>query len=435
MDLVLRGGRVLGAEPSGPGAAGAWRDVAADVRVRAGRVVEIGPGLRGGREVDVADLWIVPGLVDLRTHLGEPGAEHKEDLASGARAAAHGGYTTICAMPDTAPVNDQRTVTELIVRRAAEIGLAHVRPIGAITRGLGGERLADIADMKDGGIVAVADGDRPVADAAVLRRALEYARTFDLTLVQHAEDAHLAEGGVMHEGALSTRIGLRAHAAMAEAAMVARDLEIVGGTGGRYHVAHVSAARTVELIRDGKRRGLPITAEVSPLHLALTEAACATYDPQARLLPPLRSEADRQALLAGLIDGTLDAIATDHTPCALTEKEGLFEEGAPGAVGLETTLALVLGLVARGELPLARALAALTSAPARVFALGDAGTIAVGGRADLAIVDPARAWTVGPDELVGKSKNSPLTGQALVGRAVLTLFGGVATCDRDRRLA
>lgn len=430
MDLVLRGGRVLGASgPSGP-----TRDVAADVRIRDGRIVEIAPGLRGGREVAIADLWVLPGLVDLHCHLREPGAEHKEDLASGARAAAHGGYTTICAMPDTTPVNDQRTVTELIVRRAAEIGLARIRPIGAITRGLAGERFADIADMKDGGIVAVADGDRPVADAAVLRRALEYARTFGVPLVQHAEDVALAEGGVMHEGALSTRIGLRAHSALAEAAMVARDLEIVAGTGGRYHLAHASAARTVELLRDGKRRGLPITAEVSALHLALTEAACTDYDPQARLSPPLRGEADRQALLAGVIDGAIDAIVSDHAPSALTEKEGLFEEAVPGAVGLETTLAVVLGLCAAGHLPLARAIDALTLAPARAFGL-DAGTLAIGGAADLCVVDPTRAWTVGAAELVGKSKHTPLTGQRMVGRAVLTLFAGAVTCDRDERLA
>ncbi len=430
MDLVLRGGRVLGATArSGPA-----RDVAADVRIRDGRIVEIAPGLRGGREVAVTDLWVLPGLVDLHCHLREPGAEHQEDLASGARAAAYGGFTTICAMPDTTPVNDQRTVTELIVRRAAEIGVARIRPIGAITRGLGGERFADIADMKEGGIVAVADGDRAVADAAVLRRALEYARTFDLPLVQHAEDLALAEGGVMHEGALATRIGLRAHTAMAEAAMVARDLEIVAGTGGRYHLAHASAGRTVELVRDGKRRGLPITAEVSALHLALTEAACVDYDPRARLSPPLRGEADRQALLAGLIDGTIDAIVSDHAPSALTEKEGLFEEATPGAIGLETTLAVVLGLVAAGHLPLARAIDALTAAPARAFAL-DAGALAIGGAADLCVVDPGRAWTVEPAELVGKSKHTPLAGQLLVGRAVLTLFAGAVTCDRDERLA
>jgi len=429
MDLVLRGGRVLGADSSG-----AWSDVAADVRIRDGRIVEIAGGLRGGRELAVTDLWVVPGLCELRAHLREPGAEHKEDLTSGARAAAAGGYTTVCALPDTAPVNDQRTITELIVRRAAEVGLARIRPIGAITRGLDGERLADLADMKDGGIVAVADGERCLHNPGLLRRALEYARTFDLPLIQHAEDVQLAEGGVIHESALSTRIGLKAQSELAECAIVARDLEIVAVTGARYHVAHVSSARTVELVRDAKRRGLPVTAEVTAHHLALTEQACAHYDPHTRLTPPLRSERDRQALVAGVADGTIDAIATDHAPQGLTDQEGLFEEAVAGAVGLETSLGLVLALVRDGALPLRRALDALTAAPARAFALG-VGTLEVGGAADLAIIDPVRTWTVGPDELVGKGKNTPLVGRSLIGRAVLTLLAGQPTCDRDRRFA
>lgn len=428
MDLVLRGGRVLGTQPSG-----AWQDVAADVRVRDGQVIEVGPGLRGGREIAVTDLWVVPGLVELRAHLREPGAEHKEDLTSGARAAAAGGYTTVCALPDTAPVNDSRTVTELIVRRAAEVGLARIRPIGAITRGLDGERLADLADMKEGGIVAVADGDRCLHNPGVLRRALEYTRTFGLPLIQHAEDVALAEGGVIHESALSTRIGLRAQSELAESAIVARDLEIVALTGARYHVAHVSSARTVELIRDGKRRGLPITAEVTAHHLTLTEDACAHYDPHTRLTPPLRAEHDRQALLAGLADGTLDAIATDHAPQALTDQEGLFEEAAAGAVGLETAVGQVLAQVRAGALPLRRAIEALTSAPARAFGLAG-GTLGPGVAADLAVIDPARTWTVAPEALLGKGKNTPLTGATLTGRAVLTLLAGRPTCDRDRRL-
>ncbi|MEZ4404326.1 MAG: dihydroorotase [Kofleriaceae bacterium] len=429
MDLVLRGGRVVGAEPSG-----AWLDVAADVRIRDGRIVEIAPGLRGGRELDVAGRWIAPGLCDLRAHLGEPGGEHREDLTSGARAAAHGGFTTVCALPDTTPINDQRTVTELIVRRAAGIPHARIRPIGAVTRGFGGERLADIADMVDAGIVAVADGDRPIVDAAVLRRALEYARTFGVPLVQHAEDLALAEAGVMHEGALATRVGLRAHPACAETAMVARDLEVVAVAGGRYHLAHASAAGTVALLRAGKRRGLPITAEVSPLHLALTEDACAGYDPCARLSPPLRGAADRAALIDGLVDGTIDVIASDHRPCGLTEKEGLFEEASPGAVGLETALALVLALVADGQVPLRRAIEALTVGPARAFGLGG-GVLAAGEVADLVVIDPDRRWQVGPATLVSKSGNTPLRGHTVTGQAVLTLLGGQPTCDRDGRLA
>jgi dihydroorotase len=428
MELVFRGGRVLGARPAGP-----WRDAVADVRVADGRIVEIGPGLRGGREVRIDDLWLVPGLVDLRAHLREPGAEHKEDLASGSRAAAAGGFTTVCAMPDTSPVNDHRAITDLIVRRSAEIGLARVRPLGAISRGLRGEQFADIADMKAGGIVAVTDATRCVSDAAFLRRALEYADTFGLPLVQHAEDPTLVEGGAVDEGPISTRLGLRPQPALTESSIVARDLELVAWTGARYHVAHVSAARTVELVRDAKRRGLPVTAEVSALHLTLTTAACATYDPATRLAPPLRSEADRQSLIAGVADGTIDAIVSDHAPQALTDKEVEFEAAAPGAVGLETVVPLVLALVHAGALPLERAIVALTRGAAMCYAL-DAGTLTRGNVADLTVIDPGRAWTVSAAELVGRSKNTPLVGAAMVGRAVLTLCGGRVTLDRDGRL-
>ena len=429
MDLVLRGGRVLGAQPGAP-----WHDAIADVRIRDGRIVDIGAGLRGGHEVRVDELWVVPGLVDLRAHLREPGAEHKEDLASGSRAAAAGGFTTVCALPDTSPVNDMRAVTELIVRRAAEVGAARIRPLGAVSRGLAGKVLADIADMKEGGIVAVTDATRCVHDAAFLRRALEYADTVGLPLVQHAEDPQLVEGGAIDEGPIATRLGLRPQPSLSETAIVARDLELVAWTGARYHVAHASAARTVDLVRDAKRRGLPVTAEVSALHLTLTTAACASYDPATRLAPPLRSEADRQALVAGVADGTIDAIVSDHAPQALTDKEVELEAAAPGAVGLETVVPLVLALVEQGALPLARALDALTRGAAACFAL-EAGTLAPGGVADVAVIDPGRAWTVKAGELVGKSKNTPSTGERVRGRAVLTLCGGRVTLDRDGRCA
>ena len=432
MDLVLRGGRVLGGAHGGHGAAGAGRDGVTDVRIVDGRIAEIGSGLRGAREVAVDDLWVVPGLVDLRAHLREPGAEHKEDLASGSRAAAAGGFTTVCVMPDTSPVNDHRAVTELIVRRAQEVGLARIRPLGAVSRGLAGERFADLADMKQGGIVAVTDATRCVHDAAFLRRALEYADTFGLPLVQHAEDPSLVEGGAIDEGPIATRLGLRPQPSVSETAIVARDLELVAWTGARYHVGHASAARTVALIREAKRRGLPVTADVSALHLTLTTAACATYDPATRLSPPLRSEADRQALLAGVADGTIDAIVSDHAPQALTDKEVELEAAAPGAVGLETVVPLVLALIERGALPLARAIDALTRGASACFGLG-AGTLRPGDVADLTVIDPARRWTVGPAELASRSKNTPLTGVAMTGRAVLTLLGGRVTLDRDSR--
>ncbi len=430
MDLVLTGGRVIdtsGAEVF---------DGVGDVRIAGGVIAEIGRGLSAARRIDCKDLIVCAGLVDLHTHLREPGQEYKEDIATGTRAAAAGGFTTVCCMPNTNPVNDDRTVTELIVRRAREVGHCRVRPIGAVTRGLEGKQLADIADMKEGGIVAISDDGRPVWNAGVMRRALEYARTFDLPLVQHAEDPDLVEGGAMNEGAVATRIGLRGQPACSESSMVARDLELVEWTGARYHVAHVSAARTVALVRDAKRRGLPVTCEVTPHHVALTDEACAGYDPRTKVMPPLRTAADVTALIEALADGVIDAIATDHAPHSLVEKELEFECAAPGMLGLETAVPLVFSLVEQGLLRLSRAIQLLTSGPARCFGLLDgrgAGCLAQGVPADVCVIDPARAWTLEPELLASKSKNTPFAGAAMRGRAVLTIMGGRITHDLDGR--
>jgi dihydroorotase len=426
-DLVLRGGRVFDPAAQRP------LDQAADVRIADGKIVEIGRGLSGSRIVDVKDLFVVPGLVDLHVHLREPGQEYKEDIQTGTRAAAAGGFTTICCMPNTRPVNDQRAVTELIVRRAREVGSVRVRPIGAITQGLEGKALADIAEMREAGIVAISDDGRPVMNAGLVRRAFEYARTFDLPVVQHAEDLDLAEGGAMNEGAVATRIGIKGQPACAESAMVARDLEIVEWTGARYHVAHVSTARTVALVRDAKRRGLPVTCEVTPHHLALTDEACSHYDTNTKMMPPLRTAADQQALIEGLADGTIDAIATDHAPHSPVEKDVEFECAAPGLLGLETALPIVLELVRRGTLEASRVIAALTGRPARAFGL-DAGSLAIGAAADIAVIDPDRAVTFTAEMLASKSKNSPFIGKPLGGRAVLTLVAGRVVYDLDRRL-
>jgi dihydroorotase len=427
-DLVLRGGRVL--DPGGTRPI----DQMSDVRIAGGRIVEIGRGLLAPRIVDVRDLWVVPGLIDLHVHLREPGQEYKEDIETGTRAAASGGFTTICCMPNTRPTNDQRAITELIVRRAREVGAVRVRPIGAITHGLEGKALADIAEMKEAGIVALSDDGRPVMNAGLLRRAFEYARTFDLPLVQHAEDLDLAEGGAMNEGPVSTRIGIRAQPACAESSMVARDLEIVEWTGARYHVAHVSTARTVALVREAKRRGLPVTCEVTPHHLALTDEACSHYDTRTKVMPPLRTAADQQALLEGLVDGTIDAIATDHAPHSPVEKDVEFECAAPGMLGLETALPIVLEFVRNGTIDDKRALAAMSHGPARAFALSS-GTLAVGASADICVIDPDRRYVLGADTIASKSKNSPFLGQSLAGRAVLTLVEGRPAYDLDRRIS
>lgn len=426
-DLVLRGGRVI--DPGAPRPV----DQVADVRIANGRVVEIGRGLVGARIVDVRDLWVVPGLIDLHVHLREPGHEYKEDIETGTRAAAAGGFTTICCMPNTRPVNDQRTVTELIVRRARDVGVVRVRPIGAITQGLEGKNLADIADMKEAGIVAISDDGRPVMNAGLMRRALEYARTFDLPVVQHAEDLDLSEGGSMNEGAVATRIGIRGQPACAESAMVARDLEIVEWTGARYHVAHVSTARTVALVRDAKRRGLPVTCEVTPHHLALTDEACSHYDTRTKVMPPLRTTADQEALLEALVDGTIDCIATDHAPHSPVEKDVEFECAAPGMLGLETALPIILDFVRMGTLDERRAIAALSAAAARAFGLPGGG-LGVGSVADLCVIDPERPFTLDADAIKSKSRNTPFFGQTLAGRAVLTLVEGRVAYDLDDRM-
>src|SRR3954470_20889145 len=426
-DLVLRGGRVFDPAAARP------VDQAGDVRIAHGRIVEIGRGLVGGRILDVRDLWIVPGLIDLHVHLREPGQEYKEDIQTRTRAAAAGGLTRLCCMPDTKPVNDQRAVTELIVRRAKEVGCVRVRPIGAITHGLEGKALADIAEMKDAGIVAISDDGRPVMNSGLMRRAFEYAKTFDLPLVQHAEDLDLAEGGAMNEGAVSTRIGIKGQPACAESAMVARDLEIVEWTGARYHIAHVSTARAVALVRDAKRRGLPVTCEVTPHHLALTDEACGHYDTRTKVMPPLRTAADQEALLEGLADGTIDCIATDHAPHSPVEKDVEFECAAPGLLGLETALPIILDFVRMGTLDDKRAIAALTGGPARTFGL-PGGTLAVGSVADLCVIDPERPLMLTADAIASKSKNSPFLAHTLAGRAVLTLVEGRVVFDLDARM-
>jgi dihydroorotase len=423
MSLLLRGGRVLDPARS--------LDQKADLLVEEGRIARVEPGLRppaGARVVEVGERLVVPGLIDPHVHLREPGQEYKEDIQSGTRAAAAGGFTAVCCMPNTRPVNDCRAVTELIVRRAGEVGAVRVYPIGAITQGSKGEALAEMGEMKDAGIVGVSDDGRSVMNAELMRRALEYARTFGLPVIQHCEDEHLAGGTVAHLSALTARAGLEGQPAAAEAAILARDLELVELTGARYHAAHLSAAASVRLVRDAKARGLPVSAEVTPHHLTLTDEACLGYDTNTRVNPPLRSAADREALWEGLADGTLDCVATDHAPHSPAEKDLEFQLAAPGLIGLETALALGLRLVEAGVVPLARLIAAMTVGPARLFGLAG-GTLAPGSPADVTVVDLDRAWKVTPAALRSKSKNTPFAGWDLKGRAVLTLRGGDVVHD------
>jgi dihydroorotase len=326
-------------------------------------------------------------------------------------------------MPNTVPPNDNRAVTELMVRRAREVGLVRVYPVGAMTVGLKGEALAEMGEMKDAGIVAVSDDGRPVMNAELFRRAMEYARTFDLPVVQHCEDLTLSQGGAMNEGPSATRAGIRAQPSAAESVMVARDIEICALTGSRYHVAHISARESLRLVRQAKERGLPVTCEVTPHHFTLTDEACVHYDTAAKCNPPLRGSDDREALKEALKEGLIDAIATDHAPHSPIEKDVEFEQAAFGMVGLETALPLSLSLVREGILSPARLIALMSTQPARLFGL-PGGSLRDGVFADVTVIDPEAAWTVEPASLLSRSHNTPFGGWHLVGRTAMTLVGG-----------
>lgn len=416
-DILLRGGRVI--DPSRN------LDVNADVLLQDGKVARIEPGIdvKDAMLVDVKGKWVVPGFVDMHCHLREPGQEYKEDIATGTAAAAAGGFTAVCAMPNTVPPNDNRAVTELIVRRAQEVGVVRVYPIGCITQGQKGENLAEMGELQDAGCVAVSDDGKSVMNSEVMRRALEYARGFGLVLIQHAEDVHLSANGPAHEGAVSTRIGLRSQPAVAESGMVARDLELVALTGARYHVAHVSCAETVRLVREAKKRGLPVTCEVTPHHISLTDEACAGYDTSTRVNPPLRSEADVAACREALADGTIDVIATDHAPHSSVEKDVEFEQAASGMIGFETALPLCLDLVATNVMSPMAVFSRMSTAPAKILGL-PGGTLAPGSVADVTVVDPGVSWVCDASRFRSKSRNSPFVGRTMRGRAMLTIVGG-----------
>jgi dihydroorotase len=428
MDICLRGGRVID---------GRGMDAQADVLLKDGVVARVARGIAEGlgrevRVIDVRGSWVVPGLIDLHCHLREPGQEYKEDIGTGTRAAAAGGFTAVCAMPNTTPPNDSRAVTELIVRRAREVGAVRVYPVGAISKGLAGEALSEMGELKEAGCVAVSDDGHPVMNAELMRRAMEYARTFGLTIVQHCEDLTLSAGGAMNEGTVATRAGIRAQPASAESAMVARDLELCALTGARYHVAHLSSADSVRLVREAKRRGLPVTCEVTPHHLTLTDEACARYDTNAKCNPPLRTSADVNVLREALADGTIDAVATDHAPHSPVEKEVEFEQAAFGMIGLETALPLMLDLVRDGTLTVPTLVARMSGGPAATFGL-PGGSLAEGVAADVTVIDPEVAWSCTPDALRSRSRNTPFAGRALRGRAALTVVGGKIVYSGEMR--
>lgn len=426
MLLVLKNGRVI--DPS------RGLDEVCDVVIENGLVSRVGKDAaasldvqRDGRVIDCRGKWVLPGMVDIHTHMREPGFEYKEDLRSGTRAAAIGGFTTICAMPNTSPVNDNRAVTEMMVAKAREVGIVRLHPIGAVTRKLDGKELTEVADLREGGCVAISDDGRCVLHSGVMRRALEYAGTFDVPLVQHAEDHHLTEGAQMHEGAVSTRLGLKGWPRVAEDHIVARDLMLTEMTRAKYHVAHISTKGAAALVREAKSRGIRATAEVTPHHLTLTDEAVLGYETACKVNPPLREESDRQALIDALADGTIDCIATDHAPHAASEKDCEFSEAPNGMIGLETALPLMLDLVRAGRVKLSRLVEALTIAPARIVGL-PVGTLAEGALADAIIVDPEVQWTV--ETFASKSRNSPFVGRTVTGRVLATIVGGRVVFER-----
>jgi dihydroorotase len=425
--LVLR--RVRAVDPS------CSLDAEVDVVIERGVITRVGrdaakelAGSAHVRVVERSGLLCVPGLIDLHAHLREPGQEYKEDLASGLRAAAAGGFTDVCAMPNTRPVNDTRAITEMLVAKSRALGSARLHPIGAITVGQHGEALTEMADLKDAGAVAVSDDGKCVTNSAVMRRALEYASTFDLPVIQHAEDHALTAGAQMHEGATSTKLGLRGWPRVAEDVIIARDVILAEYTHAKYHVAHVSTAGAVRILREAKSRGIAVTAEVTPHHLLLTDASLLGYDTACKVNPPLREPSDLEALAAALADGTIDCVATDHAPHSPLEKDCELAEASPGMIGLELCVPLLLSLVRAGKISLARLVEALTSGPARIVGL-PAPRIADGARADLAIVDPHAKWVVEASRLRTKSHNTPFLHREVEGRVCMTVAAGRVIFD------
>jgi dihydroorotase len=417
--LLLKGGRVI--DPSN------GVDQVADVLIQDGKVAAVGPGLAApeGAEVrTVAGRVVAPGLVDVHVHVREPGNEDEETVASGARAAAAGGFTAVCAMPNTDPVTDNQAAVGFIVRQSVRAGLARVYPIGAVSVGQKGEKLAEFGEMVGAGAVAVSDDGRPVASSHLMRTALEYARTFGIPVADHCEEPTLAAGGVMHEGLVATRLGLKGIPAAAEEIMVARDCLLAELSGGHVHLCHMSTHGSVELIRRAKERGTRVTAEVTPHHLTLTDHACEGYDTHAKMNPPLREAADVAALRAALKEGVIDCIASDHAPHAYDEKEAAFDDAPFGVVGLETAFAVAYTeLVVGGVLSLPELIERMSAAPARIFGLAG-GSLTAGVPADVVVLDTAHPWTVDAAAFHSKSRNTPFAGRTLSGRAVLTLVAG-----------
>jgi dihydroorotase len=417
--LLIKNGRVV--DPA------AGHDAIADVWIQGGAIRGVGAGIEVSDVSEVFDasgLIVAPGFIDMHVHLREPGFEHAETIETGSRAAAAGGFTSICPMPNTAPVNDNATVTSYIVEKARRHAIVNVWPIGAITKGSRGEHLAEIGSMREAGAVAISDDGRPVMNARVMRRAMEFARSFGMPVIDHCEDLHLSAGGDMHEGLESVRLGLRGIPACSEDVMVARDILLAELTGARYHVAHISSRHSVEMVAFAKARGLAVTAEATPHHLALADTDMQPYDSNYKMKPPLRSACDVGAVTDGVVSGAIDAIATDHAPHAGSEKMQEFESCPFGIIGLETALGVTLEkLFHPGKIELKRLVELFTTGPARILGLAR-GTLAVGAPADVTIFSLDREWTYDVNRSFSKSSNSPFHKRIFRGGPVATIVGG-----------
>jgi dihydroorotase len=430
MKLLLTGARIIDPAQN--------IDCRMDIFLEDGKIAKIGTNLskstkskdaeRITKIIDLTGMILVPGLIDMHTHLREPGFEYKETIASGASAAVAGGFTSIACMPNTNPINDNRSITEFIRRKAAQASLANVYPIGAISKDSAGSQLTEFWDLKEAGIVALSDDGKPVMNAALMRRAMEYAFSLQLPVISHCEDTNLSANGLMNEGYYSTILGLNGIPAIAEEAMVARDILIAEFTKTSVHIAHVSTAGSVRLIRDAKKRGLKVTAETAPHYFTLTDESLQDYDTNFKINPPLRSEQDVAAIKEGLADETIDVIACDHAPHGRTDKEVEFEYAANGISGLETSLSLSLNLIGNKTLNWPELIAKMSINPARILNLTK-GTLETGADADITVIDPLLKWTVDVQAFRSRGKNSPFNGRRMQGKAVLTIVGGEIKYD------
>ena len=418
MNILIKNGQVI--DPANK------IDGKLDILVADGKIAKLGkPGTipaNSAQTVDASGKLVVPGLIDMHVHLREPGFEYKETIATGTAAARAGGFTSVCCMPNTNPVNDSRSVTEFILAQARN-AWARVFPIGAITKGSKGEELTEMAELHAAGCFAVSDDGKPVMNSAIMRRAMEYSKIFDLLVISHCEDSSLSDKGVMNEGVVSTELGLRGIPRAAEDVMTGRDISLAELTGCRLHIAHVSTVGSVRLIRDAKSRGVKVTAETCPHYFSLTEEAVRGYNTMAKMNPPLRTADDVAAIKQGLKDGVIDVIATDHAPHAMDEKSGEFDYASFGVVGLETAVGLSFKLVLEGTLTLNDVVSRMSSNPAKILNLNK-GTLSAGADADITIIDPNIEWTVDSAQFKSKSKNTPFNGWKLKGRAVQTIVGG-----------